>query len=98
MFWGEQTCIRASDTGCGDEEMLEGCGGGGVTLFYREGAQDWEGLVAGNGCPRGKKLRLGVGALEGVVSSALDPSEGEEQSQSPSPLAHSPLPLLPPPQ
>ena len=54
--------------------------------------------MAGNGCPRGKKLQLGVGALEGVVSSALDPSEGEEQSQSPSPLAHSPLPLLPPPQ
>ena len=53
-----------------------------------------------NGCPRGRRLQWEVGALEGVFSSALDPSEaggggGEEQSQSLSPPHTCPLPSSP---
>lgn len=68
-----------------------------MTLFYREGAQDWEGLVGRNGCPSGRRLQWEVRALEGVFSSALDPSEGggEGQSQYPSSPTHLPHPLLP---
>ena len=52
-----------------------------MTLFYREGAQDWEGLVGRNGCPSGRRLQWEVRALEGVFSSALDPSEGGGEGQ-----------------
>ena len=50
-----------------------------------------------NGCPRGRRLQWEVGALEGVFSSALDPSEAGGRSRV-SPLApHTLAPSPPPP-
>ena len=52
-----------------------------------------------NGCPRGRRLQWEVGALEGVFSSALDPSEAGGWGRSRvSPLApHTLAPSPPPP-
>lgn len=94
MFWGEQTRILASDTGCRDGKVLEECVGGGVTLFHREEAQDWARLVGGWEL-KGKEAAAGGGGTGRC--GFLCPSWGEEQSQGPNFLPHSPLPLLPPP-